>query len=284
MRLVLLVEHTSPQIRCVAMSDDPLQDPRFQLEEDPLPAASALPSTELESDTEIDIELKAQVQDLAMHEPATQRLPESVSVINTAEIEGHTLYTIAVQWDADSYWTVSKRFSDIDALHNLVAQKVANLPQLPPKKLLFNRDPEFVNKRKNDIQQYLNELFKIEHITIFPEVQAFFKLNERGVRIKPLGNSVPSPVCKFKDPQFGINSVWFDQKLGIGVSISENGNAISRVDKVILNVKLPWEAKSNAFSYPFIYLSTLGAGVPIGCACVWRRNSKNQWIATVIRK
>jgi hypothetical protein len=27
-----------------------------------------------------------------------------------------------------------------------------------------------------------------------------------------------------------------------------------------------------------------GAGVPIGCACVWRRNSKSQWVATVIRK
>jgi hypothetical protein len=56
---------------------------------------------------------------------------------------------------------------------------------------------------------------------------------------------VPAVVCKFKDPQFGFNSVWFDQKLGVGVSISENGNALSRVDKVILNVKLPWEVKSN---------------------------------------
>jgi hypothetical protein len=209
--------------------EDPLQDPSYSYVP-PSPSPSPSPDKQ-----EVEEEEKE----------AVRRLPDSVRVLQYNSVDGHTLYTISIIWDQHSHWTVSKRFSDIDILHQALANKVDNIPNLPPKKILFNKEVEFLNKRKAEIEEYLVAMFNIPHITIFPEVQAFFKMNERGVRIKPLGNSVPAVVCKFKDPQFGFNSVWFDQKLGVGVSISENGNALSRVDKVILNVKLPWEVKSN---------------------------------------
>jgi hypothetical protein len=225
------------------MSDDPLQDPNFQLTLDvPLHDRSPSPSSRVEDKKPA----------VAIAE-SVSRLPQSVVVLSSATVDGHTLYTIAVTWDQHSTWTVAKRFSEIDDLHQALNYKVANLPNLPPKKMIFNMDPQFVNQRKTDIDNYLKELFKIEHITIFPELQAFFKFKERGIRIRPLGSTVPYIVCKFKDPQFGFNSVWFDQSLGIGVSISENGNAISRVDKIILNVKLPWEEKSMIVISSFEY-------------------------------
>lgn len=238
--------------------EDPLRDPNFEVTLDSDPDDhSPEPLTNHNHNEKrpvVDLEEKhlaagerrnyAPVNSSAASE---KREPSSVSINSCMTYETqtpHTVYVISVIWDRNNSWTISRRFSEFSSLHDTLSGKIAGLPELPPKKMLFNLDPNFVNERRYALDKYISQLVKIEPILVFPEVQSFLKLQEHGVYLSPLEATVPTCLLKFKDPQFGINAISFDEKEGVAVSISENANVVSRVDSFLMNIKMPWEEKS----------------------------------------
>jgi hypothetical protein len=277
---------------------DPLRDPAFEvsLESDPdtsperranspdplAPNARAAGPPVVESINLKNSSYHTELEDKEdHHDQPTERKtadkrpvgPSQVSINSCMTYETqtpHTVYVVSVIWDRDHSWTVSRRFSEFASLHMTLSNKVAGLPELPPKKMVFNLDPNFVNERRYLLDKYISALVKVEPILVFPEVQSFLKLQEHGIHIAPLGDTIPSSIEKFRDPQFGINTIEIDEKEGIAISVDENANIVSRIDSFFLNIKMPWEDKS--------------VGVPVGCFVVWKKNSKGTWAAAVIRK
>lgn len=76
---------------------------------------------------------------------------------NWRNVNGHTEYIIKVQRGpfSDKTWRVYKRYNDFVTLHSCLQSSGLLLP-LPPKRLIGNMDPEFINERQQGLQKYLN--------------------------------------------------------------------------------------------------------------------------------
>jgi len=69
-----------------------------------------------------------------------------------------TFYIVVVQVDAVC-WEVSRRYSDFAALHEKLIEEGVDRDVLPPKKLLGNKDPAFLMKRRKELESYLQGIF-----------------------------------------------------------------------------------------------------------------------------
>ncbi|KAK4884313.1 hypothetical protein RN001_000584 [Aquatica leii] len=83
----------------------------------------------------------------------------SCVIENWRTIDGHTEYIIRVHRGPFSQktWRIYKRYNDFLALHSYLQTSGLPLP-LPPKKIIGNRDPEFISERQQGLQKYLNSV------------------------------------------------------------------------------------------------------------------------------
>ncbi|KAL3285767.1 hypothetical protein HHI36_000292 [Cryptolaemus montrouzieri] len=83
--------------------------------------------------------------------------PLTCSIENWKNVNGHTEFIIKVYRGpfSDETWRISKRYNDFYKLHTYLQS--SGLPlSLPPKKLIGNLDPDFINERLRGLQKYLN--------------------------------------------------------------------------------------------------------------------------------
>lgn len=55
-------------------------------------------------------------------------------------------------------WTIGRRFKDIEDMHKKLVRKLPNMPYLPTKSI-FSLGEDDLDKRKDDIEKYLNVLY-----------------------------------------------------------------------------------------------------------------------------
>ena len=86
---------------------------------------------------------------------------ESPVIINIPEVvteDGVTLYMIVVEIGTVQY-KVKQRYSKFESLHNKLVEEGVEKDLLPPKKLLGNKEPAFIMKRRKDLETYLRTIF-----------------------------------------------------------------------------------------------------------------------------
>ena len=82
-------------------------------------------------------------------------------VITVPEVvteEGVTLYQVVVEVGPVVY-KVKHRYSEFEAMHSKVVEEGVEKDLLPPKKLLGNKDPAFIMKRRKDLESYLQTVY-----------------------------------------------------------------------------------------------------------------------------
>ncbi|XP_038047794.1 nischarin-like [Patiria miniata] len=85
-------------------------------------------------------------------------LKREVRVVAAKSVDNYTAYVIELAVD-DCTWTIQRRYSEFHDLHDkLVALKRVDRALLPPKKFLWNQSKSFVEKRRHDLQSYLQKL------------------------------------------------------------------------------------------------------------------------------
>ncbi|XP_045476028.1 PX domain-containing protein kinase-like protein [Harmonia axyridis] len=83
--------------------------------------------------------------------------PLSCIIENWKSVNGHTEFIIKVHRGpfSDETWRISKRYNDFHKLHTYLQSSGLQL-SFPPKKLIGNFDPDFINERLKGLQKYLN--------------------------------------------------------------------------------------------------------------------------------
>lgn len=73
-----------------------------------------------------------------------------------------TVYEVKVLNGSQS-WVLEKRFSDFEVLDQVLRSKFWSMtvPKLPSKKLFFNFDGDFIQKRKGELQKYMKEVLQV---------------------------------------------------------------------------------------------------------------------------
>ena len=79
---------------------------------------------------------------------------------------------------------VTKRYSQLEYLDKILRKNPnysANLSSFPPKKYFFNKDKDFLSKRKDDLQKYLSKLTLLTDILSNNDFVTFFELTNLDV-------------------------------------------------------------------------------------------------------
>ncbi|OXA53215.1 nischarin [Folsomia candida] len=81
----------------------------------------------------------------------------------------------------DVFWHVDRRYSDFEALHRKLVE-TQGIPRdnvvLPPKKLIGNKDPEFVEQRRAQLDIYLTNVLQLLGRNPPDDLAQFFNLHE----------------------------------------------------------------------------------------------------------
>jgi len=93
------------------------------------------------------------------------------NVINDEET-GAIFYQIKVKVDHVE-WDVLHRYSDFVTLHDKLVEEGIDRDLLPPKKLLGNKEPAFLMKRRKDLESYIQGIFHFLAVNL-PTVLAEF--------------------------------------------------------------------------------------------------------------
>ncbi|XP_023239165.1 PX domain-containing protein kinase-like protein [Centruroides sculpturatus] len=95
--------------------------------------------------------------------------------IEAAEnVQDFTIYIIRVQRGpfVDNSWQISRRYSDFDALNNMLQISGVELP-LPPKRVFGKLGREFVAERQQGLQQYMNTILSHPMLALSLPVKRF---------------------------------------------------------------------------------------------------------------
>lgn len=101
----------------------------------------------------------------------------SVNVDETSSKDTVTYYKISVKV-GPVHWNVLHRYNDFVELHDkLVSNHGVAKELLPPKKLIRNKTPEFVEQRKEALDVYLKNVFNYLKLTMPSEFAHFLDMH-----------------------------------------------------------------------------------------------------------
>eukprot|EP00092_Neocalanus_flemingeri_P029228 GFUD01031731.1.p1 GENE.GFUD01031731.1~~GFUD01031731.1.p1 ORF type:complete len:476 (-),score=131.34 GFUD01031731.1:170-1597(-) len=84
--------------------------------------------------------------------PVTLTIPEVVTE------DGVTMYLVQVEVGEVAY-QVNHRYSEFEVMHYKLVEEGVEKDLLPPKKLIGNKDPAFIMKRRRDLENYLQTVY-----------------------------------------------------------------------------------------------------------------------------
>ncbi|XP_064097474.1 nischarin-like isoform X1 [Macrobrachium nipponense] len=100
------------------------------------------------------------------------------TIPNTEQFDGVTLYNISITV-GPVCWSVKQRYNAFSELHDkLVSNHGVARDLLPPKKIIGNKDPAFVEKRRGDLQLYLQTIINFMHHALPRELAEFLDFHE----------------------------------------------------------------------------------------------------------
>ena len=156
-------------------------------------------------------------------------------------------------------WTLSKRYSEFEALHKNLAKLIPNVPAIPGKSFFKIKSSDALTKRKNHLELFLHQCVNRKDIMASDYIKDFLELDRHSPN---LTFNSPEKKYELKELPLGIRDFYYfnDEKI-IFVACSDM-NIASRVDSYITNVNLPWE-KSNGehMTVGAIYAFKLNFGV-----------------------
>ncbi|XP_045615784.2 nischarin [Procambarus clarkii] len=96
-----------------------------------------------------------------------------VTIPSTEQCDGVTLYNIILNV-GPAQWSVKQRYNAFAELHDkLVGNHGVARDLLPPKKIIGNKDPSFIEKRRADLQLYLQTIINFMHHALPQELVEF---------------------------------------------------------------------------------------------------------------
>lgn len=188
------------------------------------------------------------------------RIPEYTSDwVNGKEV---TFYSIDVCIE-DTAWQVRRRYNEFEKLHEELKKNHALSAALPAKSFFALKKPEEINKRRLELESYLQAVFTRTDVFSDPAFDAFIELQQHrpssAIRNIAMHGKISHLMLGYRDVLFGE-----DRKFYFAVTADPNG--LSRFDAFFSNVSMPWEKAT---------LSNQAASMPVGSLEFWFKETKS---------
>jgi hypothetical protein len=101
------------------------------------------------------------------------------TVSNPVKISGHIKYTVTGE-DSEGLFEATRRFREFYTLRNVLLNRWPGIfiPSLPEKKMIGNKDDNFVEERRNLLERFMKELSRFEFLIHCKEFKIFSR--EKG--------------------------------------------------------------------------------------------------------
>lgn len=172
-----------------------------------------------------------------MHRDAKVSIPNY-----TQEFEGGkevTFYKISLKIEGCK-WELKKRFSDFHDLNECLKKVNGNLPALPGKTLFRIKSHEEIDKRREGLERYLQNL--AERVDIYSS-QIFVKFLELDSHKPELAINLLEKVGQIRHLLMGYRDMQFSSNRKFYYSVTSDPKALSRVDSYLTNMNMPWDKK-----------------------------------------
>ena len=193
--------------------------------------------------------------------------PHTVSVVSSRTSEGrspHIVYVVIVQFDEAHQWTIERRFSEFEDLRTALSEFMtgASLPLLPAKTFTRSLDPGFIAWRRRELDRWVQHLMQSEFAVRSVIFHHFCAVGQH-MGDAEVGRYLPVELKSMADPQFGINDCHHHRVDGVMFTACEDVNVLSRIERKLTNIRLPWEAQ--------------GGVAPLGCCAGWKLTEAGDW-------
>ena len=139
-------------------------------------------------------------------------------------------------------WTLDKRYSEIDLLHKTISKLYPNIPPMPGKTLFKIKSKDQLDKRKNQLEKFLQECINRKDIESNEAFKAFLEIDKHS---PDLVYNPPTIIYENNDLPLGVRDFVFDEENNLLFIVCCDMKITSRVDAYITNVNLPWEKKTD---------------------------------------
>lgn len=101
-------------------------------------------------------------------------VPMKCTIESSYSVKDHTEYSVNVQFGPipETSWKITKRYSDFAGL-DLVLKNAGFELQLPPKKVFGKMESDFISKRQQGLQNYLNAILSCQWVSFSLDVKLF---------------------------------------------------------------------------------------------------------------
>ena len=139
-------------------------------------------------------------------------------------------------------WTLEKRYSEIDLLHKTISKLYPNIPPMPGKTLFRIKNKDQLDKRKDQLQKFLQECINRKDIESNEAFKTFLEIDKHS---PDLVYNPPTIIYENNDMPLGVRDFVFDEENNLLFIVCCDMKITSRVDAYITNANLPWEKKTN---------------------------------------
>ncbi len=155
-----------------------------------------------------------------------------------------TFYNIEVYNNfSKQKWEMEKRYSEFDDLFKAMSKLLPNVPQLPGKSFFKITSYDGLNKRKNQLEQFLKDCVSRKDIVNNESFRDFIEIDKHSPEM-----AINSPILlsEFSELPLGVRDFIYLKYENVIFAACSDMNITSRLDSYITNVNLPWEKKTDA--------------------------------------
>ena len=129
-------------------------------------------------------------------------------------------------------WILQKRYNEFKALHSTLSKIYVNLPPIPGTTFFKVKSSEKLNKRKTDLEKFLQECVQRRDIFLNPEFRQFLSLEANAPEV--IANDVKIKY-EYKKFPLGVRDFIIVPHKGIMCACCSDMSVISRTDSMFSN-------------------------------------------------
>ena len=135
-------------------------------------------------------------------------------------------------------WTLSKRYSDFEALYKNLCKLITNVPSIPGKSFFKLTSKDSLEKRRAHLEKFLIECVNRKDIMASEHIKNFLELDKHSPN---LTFNAPEKKQELTELPLGVRDFYYLREQQIMFIACSDMNIASRVDSYITNVNLPWD-------------------------------------------
>jgi WD40 repeat protein len=147
-------------------------------------------------------------------------------------------FSIEVLKKGADKWVIDKRFREFDELHATLKKTHAHLPVLPGKTVFALKESTILDKRRQDLEAYLQSLIARTDLLSSDSVKRFLQIDS----FAPEATVTPPKLLgEVAGIVLGVRDFHYEHKEGLLFTAISDMSVTSRVDSYLTNMKMPWE-------------------------------------------